>query len=87
MANPSRTSEKDTEDYDDDEEEDIPEETRDFIYDTSEQRNVQCASIRTIPVDDVFQIHDEIPQGEIIEPRRGRSSGLSNEPNRYGSII
>ena len=76
-----------TEDEDDDDDEEMPEETGNRNYDTSE-RDGRYQPIRTNPEEDVIQIHtdgDEIPQGENIDNKIRRSSRNINKPNRYSS--
>ena len=82
-----KTSVSETEEEDDDEDEEMPEETGNRSYDTSE-RDGRYERIRTNPNDDVIQIHTdgEIPQGEIIKNETLRSNGNANKPNIYGCI-
>ena len=71
--------------YDDDEE--MPEETGNRSYDTSE-RGGRYEPIQTNPEEDVIQIHThgEISHGENIENQIRRSNQNINKPNRYGCI-
>ena len=82
-----KTSMSETEDEDDDDDEEMPEETGNRSYDTSE-RDGRYERIRTNPEDDVIQIHTdgEIPQGENTENKTRRSNRNITEPNRYGCI-
>ena len=76
-----------TEDDDDDEDEEMPEETSNRSYDTSE-REGRYKPIRTNPDEDVIQIHTdgEIPQGENTVNKTLRTNRNTNERNRYGCI-
>ena len=76
-----------TEDDDDDDDEGMPEETGNRRYDTS-KREGRHEPIRTIPDEDVIQIHtdSEIPQGENIVNKTRRSNRNTNKQNRYGCI-
>ena len=79
--------ESDTEDDDDDDKEEMPKDTGDRVYDTSE-RDGRSEPIRTSPEEDVIQIHTDgdIPQGEKIENTLRRSSRNINQRSRYGSV-
>ena len=82
-----KVSVSETEDEDDDDDEEMPEETGNRTYDTSE-RNGRYQPIQTNHEEDAIQIHtdgDEIPQGENTDNKIRRSS-RNNKPNRYGSI-
>ena len=76
-----------TEGEDDDDDEEMPEETGNRSYDTSE-RDGRYEPIRTNPEEDVIQIHTdgEIPQGANIENKTRRSNGNTNKPNRYHTL-
>ena len=80
MRHPKRQ----TKDYDDEEE--MPEDTGDLVYDTSE-RDGRFEPIRTSPEEDVIQIHNdgEIPQGDKIEYTIQGSRNI-NKPSRYDSV-
>ena len=83
-----KVSVSETEDEDDDDDEEMPEETGNRTYDTSE-RNGRYQPIQTNPEEDAIQIHtdgDETPQGENTDNKIRRSSQNINKPNRYGSI-
>ena len=83
-----KTSVTETEVEDDDDDEEMPEETGNRSYDTSE-RDGRYEAIRTNPEEDVIQIHtdgDEIPQGENIENKIRQSNRNIKKPNRYGCI-
>ena len=64
-----------TEDEDDDDDEEMPEETGNRSYDTSE-RDDRYKPIRTNPEEDVIQIHTdgETPQCENTENKTRRSN-------------
>ena len=81
-----KKSESDAEVDDDDDEEEMPEETGNRTYDTSE-RDGHNEPIRTRPEEDVIQIHTngEIPQCGKIGNKLWRSCRNKNEPNRFGS--
>ena len=76
-----------TEDEDDDDDEEMPEETGNRSYDTSE-RDGWYEPIRTNPEEDAIQIHTdgEITQGENNGNKTQRSNRNTNKPNRYGCI-
>ena len=80
----NRKTDSETEDDDDDEE--MPQETGNITYDTSE-RNGRYVQIQTNPEDDAIQIHteDEI-SGENLEHNIRRSNRKTNKPNRYGGL-
>ena len=82
-----KTSVSETEDEDDDDDEEMPEETGNRSYDTSE-RGSRYEPIRTNPEEDVIQIHTygEISQGENIENKTRRSNRNTTKSNRYGCI-
>ena len=82
----NRKIDSETEDEDDDEDEEMPEETGNITYDTSE-RNGRYAPIQTNPEDDAIQIHteDEI-SGENLEHNIRRSNRKTNKPNKYGGL-
>ena len=82
-----KTSISESEDEDDDDDEEMPEETGNRSYDTSE-RGGRYEPIQTNPEEDVIQIHTdgEISHGENIENKIRRSSRNLNKPNRYGCI-
>ena len=82
----NRKTDSETEDDDDDEDEEMPEETGNITYDTSE-RNGRYVPIQTNPEDDAIQIHteDEI-SGENLEHNIRRSNRKTNKPNRYGGL-
>ena len=82
----NRKIDSETEDEDDDEDEEMPEETGNITYDTSE-RNGRYAPIQTNPEDDAIQIltEDEI-SGENLEHNIRRSNRKTNKPNRYGGL-
>ena len=67
-----KTSISETEDVDDDDDEEMPEETGNRSYDTSE-REGRYEPIRTNPDEDVIQIRTdgEIPQGPNWSNRKG----------------
>ena len=76
-----------TEDEDDDYDEEMPDETGNRSYDTSE-RDDRYEPIRTNPEEDVIQIHTdgEILQGENAENKTLRSNRNTTKPNKYGCI-
>ena len=76
-----------SEDEDDDDDEEMPEETGNRSYGTSE-RGGRYEPIQTNPEEDVIQIHTdgEISLGENIENKIRRSNRNINKPNRYGCI-
>ena len=82
-----KTSVSEIEDEDDDDDEEMPEETGNRNYDTSE-RDARYEPIRTNPEKDVIQIQTdgEIPQGENIENKTRRSNRNTNKTDRYGCI-
>ena len=83
-----KVSVSETEDEDDDDDEEMPEETGNRTYDTSE-RNGRYQPIQTNPEEDAIQNHtdgDDIPQGENTDKKIRRSSRNINKPNRYSSI-
>ena len=82
-----KTSMSEIEDDDDDDDEEIPEETGNRSYDTSE-REGWYEPIRTNPDEDVIQIHTdgESPQGENTVNKTRRSNRNTNKPKRYGCI-
>ena len=82
----NRKTDSETEDDDDDEDEEMPEETGNITYDTSE-RNGRYAPIQRNPEVDAIQIHteDEI-SGENLEHNTRRSNRKTNKPNRYGGL-
>ena len=82
-----KRSDSEMEDEEDvDEEEEMPEMTRNATYDTSE-RNGKYVLIQTNPEEDVIQIHTDcgIP-GENFEHNIRRSNRTINKPNIFGSI-
>ena len=72
---------------DDDDDEEMPEETGNRSYDTTE-RDGRNEPIRTNPEEDVIQIHTdgEISHGENTENKTRRSNRNTTKPNRYGCI-
>ena len=76
-----------TEDEYDDDEEEMPEETGNRSYNTSE-RDCRYEPIRTNPEEDVIQNHTdgEISQGENTENKTRRSNRNTTKPKRYGCI-
>ena len=82
-----KTSMSESEDEDDDNDEEMPEETGNRSYDTSE-RGGRHKPIQTNPEEGVIQIHTdgEISHGENIENKIRRSNRNINKPNRYGCI-
>ena len=82
----NRKTDSETEDDDDDEDEEMPEETGNITYDTSE-RHRRYVPIQTNPEDDAIQFHteDEI-SGENLEHNIRRSNRKTNKPNRYGGL-
>ena len=82
-----KTSVSETEDEDDDDDQEMPVETGNRSYETSEWDG-RYDPIRTNPDEDVIQIQTdgEIPQGENIENKTRRSNRKTNKSNRYGCI-
>ena len=81
----NRKTDSETEDDDDDEDEEMPEETGNITYDTSE-RNGKYVPIQTNPEDDAIQIHteDEI-SGENLEHNIRRSNRKLK--NRLDTVV
>ena len=82
-----READSNTDNYDDDDEEPMPEETGYHTYDTSE-RDGRHEPKQTKPEDDVIQIHidGQLRQSENIEPSVRRSCRNTQKTKRYGGI-